>query len=156
MENVCTLICTIALCSTICQNSIGIYGIIHLILIVFCCYDCLVLPREKVSYSMSYLFSQYLRAGTLLRKGCANKRQTRLWACGCGDVSTPSFGSHFHPITTKGGQIIPTLYWCPIKFWKPRARLIETIGQEMCDFVETVFLLYQTGKNNNNYSEKTW
>ena len=146
MENVCTLICTIALCSTICQNSIGIYGIIHLILIVFCCYDCLVLPREKVSYSMSYLFSHYLRAGTLLRKGCANKRQACLWACGCRDVPTPSFCSHLQPITTKEGRLSPHRLSPPYidvhtKFWKPQARLTETIGQEMCDFFETVFLL---------------
>ena len=42
-------------------------------------------------------------------------KQARLWACGRGDVSTPSFGSHPNPISTRGGggQIMPTLYWCP-------------------------------------------
>ena len=39
--------------------------------------------------------------------------QARLWACGRGDMSTPSFGSHPNPISTRGGQIMPTLYWCP-------------------------------------------
>ena len=39
--------------------------------------------------------------------------QARLWACGRGDVSTPSFASHLNPISTRGGQIMPSLYWCP-------------------------------------------
>ena len=30
--------------------------------------------------------------------------QARLWACGCGDVSTPSFGSHLNPISTRGAD----------------------------------------------------
>ena len=34
-----------------------------------------------------------------------------------GDESTPSFGSHLNPI--------PILYWCPNKFWKPKARLYQ-------------------------------
>ena len=29
--------------------------------------------------------------------------QARLWACGFGDVSTLSFGSHLNPILTRGG-----------------------------------------------------
>ena len=40
------------------------------------------------------------------------KLQVRMWTCGRGDVSTPSFGSHLNPISTRG-QIMPTLYWCP-------------------------------------------
>ena len=37
-----------------------------------------------------------------------------LWACGRGDVSTPSFVSHLDPISTKGGRLCPPyLYWCP-------------------------------------------
>ena len=36
--------------------------------------------------------------------------QARLWACGRGDVSTPSFGSHLNPISTRGGGAD---YWCP-------------------------------------------
>ena len=47
--------------------------------------------------------------------------QARLWACGRGDMSTPSFGSHINPISTRGGgQIMPTPYWCPhqvLKAW---------------------------------------
>ena len=44
-----------------------------------------------------------------------NLMQARLWACGRGDMSTPSFGSHHNPISTRGdgGQIMQTLYWCP-------------------------------------------
>ena len=35
--------------------------------------------------------------------------QARLWARGCGDVSSPSFGSHPNPISTRGGgEIMPT------------------------------------------------
>ena len=28
--------------------------------------------------------------------------QARLWACGRGDMSTPCFGSHLNPISTRG------------------------------------------------------
>ena len=31
--------------------------------------------------------------------------QACLWACGRGDVSTPSFGSHLNPIPTRGGRL---------------------------------------------------
>ena len=37
--------------------------------------------------------------------------QARLWACGRGDISTPSFGSHLNPISTRGSM--PTIYLCP-------------------------------------------
>ena len=30
--------------------------------------------------------------------------QVRLWACGRGDVSTPSFDSHLNPIPTRGAD----------------------------------------------------
>ena len=30
--------------------------------------------------------------------------QACLWACGCGDMSTPSFGSHLNPISTRGAD----------------------------------------------------
>ena len=30
--------------------------------------------------------------------------QARLWGCGRGDVSTPSFGSHLNPISTRGAD----------------------------------------------------
>ena len=36
--------------------------------------------------------------------------QARLWACGRGDTSTSSFGIYLNPISTRGGQIMPTLY----------------------------------------------
>ena len=35
------------------------------------------------------------------------------------DWSLPSFGSHLNPISTRGGQIMPTLYWGP---WLARIR----------------------------------
>ena len=42
--------------------------------------------------------------------------QARLWACGCGDVSTPSFGSHFNPISTRGGRLCPPYTGVHTKF----------------------------------------
>ena len=33
--------------------------------------------------------------------------QARLWACGRGDMSTPSFGRHLNPISTRGGRVCP-------------------------------------------------
>ena len=33
----------------------------------------------------------------------AKKQKARLFACGRGDVSTPSFGSHLNPISARGG-----------------------------------------------------
>ena len=49
--------------------------------------------------------------------------QARLWACGRGDVSTPSFGSHLNPISTRGGRLCPPYTGVHTKFWKPQARL---------------------------------
>ena len=40
--------------------------------------------------------------------------QARLWACGCRDVSTPSFGSHLNPIWTRGADYAhPVLVFTP-------------------------------------------
>ena len=41
-----------------------------------------------------------------------------LWACVRGDVSTPSFGSHLNPISTRGGGQI--IYWCPQQVLKAK------------------------------------
>ena len=56
--------------------------------------------------------------------------QARLWACGRGDVSTPSYGSHLNPISTRGegGRLCPTYTGVHNKFWKPQARLYRVIG----------------------------
>ena len=51
--------------------------------------------------------------------------QARLWACGRGDVSTPSFGSHLNPISTKGGRLCLPYTGVHTKFWKPQARLLD-------------------------------
>ena len=40
-------------------------------------------------------------------------QQARLWACGRGDMSTPSFGSHLNPISTRGADYAHPIYWCP-------------------------------------------
>ena len=40
-------------------------------------------------------------------------RQARLWACGRGDMSTPSFGSNLNPISTKGADYAHPIFWCP-------------------------------------------
>ena len=42
--------------------------------------------------------------------------QARLWACGRGDVSTPSFGSHPNPISTRGGRLCPPYTGVHTKF----------------------------------------
>ena len=45
--------------------------------------------------------------------------QVRLWAFGRGDVSTPSFGSHPNPISTRGGQIMPTAVLKAPRIFRP-------------------------------------
>ena len=52
-----------------------------------------------------------------------NTAQASLWACGRGEMSTPSFGSHLNPISTKGGKLCPPYTGVHTKFWKPQARL---------------------------------
>ena len=56
--------------------------------------------------------------------GCKSA-QARLWACGRGDVSSPSFGSHPNPISTRGvgGRLCPPYTGVYTKFWKPQACL---------------------------------
>ena len=39
--------------------------------------------------------------------------QARLWVCGRGDTSTPSFGSNLNPISTSGADYTHPIYWCP-------------------------------------------
>ena len=41
------------------------------------------------------------------------KIQACLWACGLGDMSTPSFGSNLNPISTRGADYAHPKYWCP-------------------------------------------
>ena len=43
-------------------------------------------------------------------------KQARLWACGRGDASTPSFGSHLNPISTRGGRLCPPYTGVHTKF----------------------------------------
>ena len=51
--------------------------------------------------------------------------QARLWACGRGDMSTPSFGSHLNTISTRGwGRLYPPYTGVHTKFWKPQVRLL--------------------------------
>ena len=47
--------------------------------------------------------------------------QACLWACGRGDMSTPSFGSNLNHISTRGADYTYT------KFWKLQARLHEHV-----------------------------
>ena len=54
-----------------------------------------------------------------------DQTQARLWACGRGDMSTPSFGSHLNPISTGGGRFCPPYTGVHTKFWKPQARLMS-------------------------------
>ena len=49
--------------------------------------------------------------------------QAHLWACGRRDVSTPSFGSHLNPISTRVGRLCKPYTDVHTKFWKPQAHL---------------------------------
>ena len=66
------------------------------------------------------------RFGTLFTTmvGCKSA-QARRWASGRGDVSSPSFGSHSNPISTRGGggRLCPPYTGVYTKFWKPQACL---------------------------------
>ena len=42
--------------------------------------------------------------------------QVRLWACGRGDVSTPSFCNHLNPISTRWGRLCPPYTGVHTKF----------------------------------------
>ena len=46
--------------------------------------------------------------------------------CGHVHVSTPSFGSHLNPISTREGRLCPPYTGVHTKFWKPQARLQTT------------------------------
>ena len=70
--------------------------------------------------------------------------QVRLWACGHGGVSTPSFGSHLNPISTMGSDYAHPILVSTPSFESHRIRLgfeESTIG---CD------------KNSNSNSSKFW
>ena len=54
--------------------------------------------------------------------------QERLCACGRRNMSTPSFGSHPNPISTRGGgHTMPTLYWCPHQVLKATGAPCNTL-----------------------------
>ena len=56
-------------------------------------------------------------------------QQARLWACGHGNVSTPSFGSHLNPILTRGGGRLcpPYMYWCPHQVLKATGAPVNSV-----------------------------
>ena len=57
----------------------------------------------------------------LVKKLCSF--QACLWACGRGDVSTPSFGGHLNPISTRGADYAHPIYWCPHQLLKATGAL---------------------------------
>ena len=71
--------------------------------------------------------------------------QARLWACGHGKVSTPSFGSH----PNQGrGLILPTIYYYPHQLLKAtgapgiryRPRFFDQVGHEtMSAYIENKY-----------------
>ena len=67
----------------------------------------------KVLVSWQYGLWSFSSGGYKMGKIFSLESQARLWVCGRGDVSTPSFGSNPNPVSTRGGQIMHTLYWCP-------------------------------------------
>ena len=72
------------------------------------------------------------RAACLFKRFFYTSSQARLWACGRGDVSKPSFGSHLNPISTRGGRLCPPYTGVHTKFWKPQVRLKYTINTNFC------------------------
>lgn len=61
-------------------------------------------------------------------------------ACGHGDWSPSSFGSHLNSISTKGGRLCPSYTDVPEQFWKPQARLIDIWSLfNFCRSVESHF-----------------
>ena len=58
-----------------------------------------------------------------------SKSQARLWTCGRGDVSTPCFGSHLNPISTRGVILCPPYTNVHTKF--PQARLEPYIRRKV-------------------------
>jgi hypothetical protein len=99
-------------------------------------------------------------------------QQARLWTCGRGDMSTPSFDSHLNPISTRGGRLCPPYIGVHTKFWKPQARLHKfelklvlsqhfvmnkyiincvLIYQLMIKFQITIYLHYQMQDTHNYY-----
>ena len=73
----------------------------------------------------------------------AKTYQARLWACGRGDVSTPSFGSQLNPISTRGGgRLCPSYTGVHTKFWRPQARLhMHLIKTSVCTTCLTFYFL---------------
>ena len=59
--------------------------------------------KEEKIYLQITNFLSWLDEMAVLDVGIA--LQARLWACGQGDMSTPSFGSHLNPISTRGGRL---------------------------------------------------
>ena len=64
--------------------------------------------------------------------------QARLWACGRGDMSTPSFGSHLNPISTRGADYAHPIYWCPHQVLK--ATGAPDLNQWQPIFIYFIFL----------------
>ena len=69
--------------------------------------------------------------------------QGRLWTCGRGDVSTPSFGSHPNPISTRGaGYAHPILQYTGVnaKFEiHRRACNVDFLAENFASFGEPRF-----------------
>ena len=78
--------------------------------------------------------------------------QARLWACGQGNLSTPSFDIHPNPISTRGGQIMPTPYWCPDQVLKATGAPVlpklfwPTVRKKCSSDWEKLFKLFKSNK----------
>ena len=76
----------------------------------------------------------------------AKPYQACQWACGRGDVSTPSFGSHPNPISTRGGgQIMLTLHWCPHQVLKATGAPSYTLQNILFHWICSKFYKFQNG-----------
>ena len=59
--------------------------------------------KEEKIYLQITNFLSWLDEMAVLDVGIA--LQARLWACGQGDTSTPSFGTYLNPISTRGCRL---------------------------------------------------
>ena len=68
----------------------------------------------------------------------SNWTQARLWPCGRGDLSTPSFGSQLNPISTRGADYAHSIYWCPHQILKATGAPVR----DMCFVIRNIKKLF--------------
>ena len=67
-------------------------------------------------FYLSKILGDSLIKTTINQRAKLEYIQARLWTCGRGEVSTPSFGSHLNPISTREGRLCPPYTGVHTKF----------------------------------------